>query len=207
MIALTLLLACAESAPPPLAASPALAVEAVDEQPAEPAATTIREGAERAGLDWPPPEISVHIDKSERILAVRSGDSELVRWPVGLGGSPSGDKVRQGDQRTPVGTFRIVTRNPQSAYHLFLGISYPDREDAARGLEAGWLTDAQAESIESADRSGTKPPWGTTLGGAIGIHGGGSGADWTLGCIALDNVHIEELWELAPHGTAVIIRE
>ena len=32
-----------------------------------------------------------------------------------------------------------------------------------------------------------RPDWYTPLGGAIMIHGHGSGSDWTEGCIAVEN--------------------
>ncbi|MCO4743831.1 MAG: L,D-transpeptidase family protein [Proteobacteria bacterium] len=210
MLILPFLIACAaeptEVETPALTPEPhALAPEAEEAEP--PAPTTIREGADQHGLAWPPPDLWIQIDKSDRVLSVLSSDTTLVNWPIGLGGAPAGDKIRQGDQKTPNGTFRIVTRNPKSLYHLFLGISYPDAADAERGMERGWLTETQSDAIAESEANETKPPWNTTLGGAIGIHGGGSSADWTLGCIALDNPHIEELWDLAPHGTRVTIRE
>ena len=43
--------------------------------------------------------------------------------------------------------------------------------------------------------------------GAIGIHGGGSGGDWTLGYIALEDGDIEELWVATRIGTPVTILE
>lgn len=165
---------------------------------------TLREAVAAADLGWPPPDVNVHIDKSDRWLQVRSGDVVLVSWPVGLGG-PLDDKVRMGDLATPEGTFRVVTRNDRSSFHLFLGISYPVTEDAERGLAAGLITPAQARAIREADRAGRVPPWETTLGGKIGIHGGGGGSDWTLGCIAVENEQIEQLWEVARHGTRVTI--
>ena len=101
----------------------------------------------------------------------------------------------------------MVTRNPKSNFHLFLGISYPDPEDAARGLEAGLISQAQHDQIVAAAESRKKPPWSTTLGGAIGIHGGGGSADWTLGCIAVEDAEIEELWAVTRMGTKVRIQE
>lgn len=166
---------------------------------------TLREAAAANGLAWPPPAVSVRVDKSDHSLTVLSGETELLTWPVGLG-DPLGDKLRQGDLRTPEGAFRVVTRNSKSAFHLFLGLSYPDADDAARGLRDGLVTAAQARAISDASRAGRQPNWNTGLGGAIGIHGGGGSSDWTLGCIALENAQIEELWEVAPMGTRVVVQ-
>ena len=166
--------------------------------------TTLRGAADAAGLPWPPPDLTIHVEKAARRLTVRSGDRALVTWPVALGGT-NADKVRQGDRATPEGTFRVVTRNDRSQFHLFLGLSYPTTEDADRGLAGGAITAAQAARIREADAAGRVPPWNTALGGAIGIHGGGAGADWTLGCVAVENTQIEELWAVAPLGTKVVI--
>jgi murein L,D-transpeptidase YafK len=158
------------------------------------------------GLSWPPPQVWVSVDKSDHQLQLWSGEVLLKTYPVALG-EPAGDKERQGDRRTPNGELRVVTRNARSQFHLFLGLSYPNAEDAQRGLESGLINKAQATEIRAADRAGRQPPWGTPLGGAVGIHGGGTGSDWTLGCVALSNEHIEELWGVMPIGTRVVVRE
>lgn len=169
------------------------------------APATLRDVATAQGLPWPPPQVTIRVDKSAHSLTVLSGDTELLTWPVGLG-DPLGDKLRQGDLRTPEGSFRVVTRNSKSAFHLFLGLSYPDADDAARGLRDGLVTSSQAAAITEASRAGRQPSWNTALGGAVGIHGGGGGSDWTLGCIALEDAQIEELWAVAPMGTRVVVQ-
>jgi hypothetical protein len=58
----------------------------------------------------------------------------------------------------------------------------------------------------NAHRNGRRPPWKTALGGEIGIHGGGSGLDWTWGCIALENEAVAELFPVLPLGTPVRIQ-
>ena len=169
-------------------------------------AEPVRDGAVAAGLAWPPPDVWLLVDKSDHTLVAYSGDTAFAEVPVGLG-DPVGDKVRQGDRKTPTGTFRVVTRNDRSSFHLFLGLSYPDADDAARGLTDGLVSAAQAEAIRQADAARRVPPWSTPLGGAIGLHGGGAGADWTLGCVAMEDETIEALWAIAPMGTRVVVRE
>ncbi len=174
--------------------------------PVAQAEPTLREATVAAGLRWPPPDLSVHIDKSDRQLTVQSGATVVKRYPVALG-DPAGDKLVQGDRKTPTGTLYVVTRNDKSQFHLFLGLGYPNAEDADRGLAAGLINAATAERIRQAERARRQPPWETALGGAVGIHGGGTGVDWTLGCVALEDAAIEELWSVAPIGTRVIIEE
>ncbi|PID36323.1 MAG: hypothetical protein CR993_05640 [Rhodobacterales bacterium] len=130
------------------------------------------------------------IEKSARKMTVFRDGVALKTYRIALGFAPVGDKVRQGDGRTPEGVFRINRRNPNSAFHLSLGLDYPQPEDIARA-EAG----------------------GYSPGGDIFIHGqqNGRGAitlayDWTAGCIAVSDKEIQELWEFTPIGTEVEIR-
>ncbi len=146
------------------------------------------------------------IDKYARRLFLYTG-SELVKiYPISLGLDPDGDKERQGDRRTPEGKFYICNKNPKSKYYLSLGISYPNIEDAERGLRQGLITEQQYRAIVRAIKARRKPPWNTALGGAICIHGGGIPWDWTYGCIAMRNEDMEELFRVIPVGTPVIIK-
>jgi murein L,D-transpeptidase YafK len=96
-------------------------------------------------------------------------------------------------------------KNERSKFYLSLGLSYPNEEDAARGLREGLITRAQAASIVGAVRAGRCPPWDTALGGEIFIHGGGTASDWTWGCVALENAEVKELFDAVPAGTPVRI--
>ncbi len=66
-------------------------------------------------------------------------------------------------------------------------------------------------SIAAAIKRKEKPPQNTKLGGDIFIHGGGTGKlfgmikDWTLGCVALENEEIKELFDTVPVKTPVRI--
>ncbi|MGB3753710.1 MAG: L,D-transpeptidase family protein [Parerythrobacter sp.] len=137
----------------------------------------------------------VLVDKSDRTLALYSG-GRLVRIIGGIafGDAPYGHKRFKGDERTPEGRYNIDTRNPNSAYHLSLRISYPNAADRA-----------------FAERLGRDP------GGDIFIHGqpnmlpaADTGArlpgDWTDGCIAVGNAEMEELWRAIPDETPIVIQ-
>jgi murein L,D-transpeptidase YafK len=153
-----------------------------------------------------PTTLRIEIRKSDRRLLVARGPQILREYRIGLGFAPTGDKEREGDGRTPEGDYVVCARNPQSRYHLSLGLSYPNAADAARGLVAGAISQAQHDAILSALAKGGRPPWDTPLGGEIFIHGNGSHRDWTLGCIALDDADMDELYALTPVGTPVRIR-
>ncbi|HZD39531.1 MAG TPA: L,D-transpeptidase family protein [Terriglobales bacterium] len=133
------------------------------------------------------------IEKSARRLTVISRGDVLKTYKIALGGNPIGPKERQGDNKTPEGTYVIDARNRDSRYHLSLHISYPNEEDKNRARELG-----------------------VSPGGDIMIHGIKNGSswvgnahaqvDWTNGCIAVTNEEIEEIARLAPNGTIVQIR-
>ena len=134
----------------------------------------------------------VFIEKKARRLTLFRGGKALRSYRVALGFEPVGKKSTEGDGRTPEGRYVIDRRKPNSRFHRALHISYPNAEDkrqaAARGVSPG---------------------------GDIMIHGLMNGMgwlgkahllrDWTLGCIALTNEELDEIWRMAPDGTTVEI--
>ena len=98
------------------------------------------------------------IFKGQRQLELYSEGAVVRTYRVGLGLNPVDDKEREGDRATPEGDFYIFTKNPKSAYYLSLGISYPNIEDAERGLRAGLITRAQHDQIVSAIKKKAAPP-------------------------------------------------
>lgn len=164
-----------------------------------------RRFCEQQGVPFPLRQPSVEIHKAQRVLRLYEGRRLLAEFPIALGSRPQGDKEREGDRKTPEGNFYICEKHYSPRFYLFLGLSYPDPDDAKRGKLAGLIDESQYRAILKAHREGTCPPWDTPLGGAIGIHGGGTHRDWTLGCIAVDNAHIELLYALLPVGTKVRI--
>jgi murein L,D-transpeptidase YafK len=136
---------------------------------------------------------SIVVEKKQHRLSLYYRGLLMRSYLVALGQQPKGDKIRQGDNRTPEGMFRTEARNPQSHYHRALKISYPDAAHIAR-----------------AHALGVQP------GGDIMIHGlparqAWVGAahrdfDWTEGCIAVTNKEIEEIWNVVPVGTPILIK-
>ena len=128
------------------------------------------------------------VHKGRREMLLLHGESVVRQYRVALGREPVGHKEREGDGRTPEGRYTIDRRNPKSAYHLSLRISYPNEADQARARELG-----------------------VDPGGDIMIHGMPNGGgiregDWTQGCIAVSDAEVEEIWELVGDGTLVEIR-
>ena len=144
------------------------------------------------------------ITKHLRSLAVYDGDEEVMRVPVVVGKNPA-DKQREGDLATPEGEFYICHKNPDSQYHRFLGLSYPNVEDAERGLCDKLITRADHEQIHDAIARRDCPPWKTALGGEVGLHGPTPNKTWTHGCIAMSVEQIERLYDLLELGDEVTI--
>ena len=134
------------------------------------------------------PEVTrVLIDKGERRMHLLHNEQVLKSYSVGLGFAPAGHKAVEGDGRTPEGEYRIDRRNPNSEFHLSIGISYPNQQDRERAHAVG------------------KSP-----GGDIFIHGRPwknrkGGRDWTAGCIAVTNREIEEIYAMVRDGTPITI--
>ena len=139
------------------------------------------------------PADKVLIEKKERRLTLLLKGEVIKSYKIALGGNPVGPKERQGDNKTPEGTYIIDARNSNSDYHLSLHISYPNEKDKMRAKELG-----------------------VSPGGDIMIHGiknglswvGASHAkfDWTKGCIAVTDQEMQEIYRLVPNGTIVEIR-
>ncbi len=161
-------------------------------------------------------ELSITVYKERQELWLYRGATLTKIYPVFLGSRP-GDKRTRGDNRTPEGDYRVVEKKTSDKFHRFLGIDYPNLEDADRAFNEGKLTADQWVEILHANTKGVKPPWNTPLGGFVGIHGIGDDEgvklqaigdwNWTNGCVALRNHHVEELFQRVPLGTVVRIRK
>jgi len=148
---------------------------------------------------------TILIRKEKRVLEVYDGDALIKTFAFALGFAPAGDKRTEGDGKTPEGEFYVFTKNPQSKFHLSLGLSYPSKDDANRGFAEGLISQKDRDEIIAAIDAKKMPPQKTKLGGEIYIHGGGTDSDWTWGCVALKNDEIEELFTAIPVGTKVTI--
>ncbi len=144
------------------------------------------------------------ITKHAKTLVLLDGEEEVLRIAVVIGKNTA-DKQREGDLATPEGEFYICDKNPKSQYHRFLGVSYPNVEDAERGLREKLITQAEDEQIRGAIFARKCPPWKTALGGEIGLHGPSPNVTWTHGCIAMSVEQIERLYDLMETGDEVTI--
>ncbi len=134
-----------------------------------------------------PAVTKIIVFKNARYMHLMHGTQVLRSYRIDLGFEPAGHKQVEGDGRTPEGLYYIDRRNPDSEFHLSLGISYPNNSDRERAQKLG------------------KSP-----GGDIFIHGRGNPVeylirDWTWGCIAVTNDEMEEVYSMVRKGTPIAI--
>ena len=133
-----------------------------------------------------PQVTQVVVNKGARQMLLMHGNTVLKAYRIGLGNEPIGHKQYEGDGKTPEGLYYIDRRNPDSRYHLSVGVSYPNPQDSALAASVG-----------------------RSAGSDIFIHGQGpegralskQKADWTAGCIAVSDAEIEESYAMVATGT------
>lgn len=152
-----------------------------------------------------PAKTLIKVYKGKNILELYGDEKLIGRFKIGLGRDPWSDKEKEGDNRTPEGTYYVCSRTGETKYTYFIGLSYPNIKDAEKGLQKGIINQATYNRIKKAIDEEKQPPWNTPLGGAIGIHGGGNKSNWTTGCIAMSNEDISILKQYAPIKTQVEI--
>jgi murein L,D-transpeptidase YafK len=142
---------------------------------------------------------TVVISKSKYSLTLFNANGQWISsYPVVFGSKDLGDKMMQGDRKTPEGTFHIVAKRKHEKWNRFISIDYPN-----------------AESVEKFNirKAEGRIPVNAKIGGEIGIHGVWPHEDyaidqyqnWTEGCISTKNNYIQELFDILPIGTTVII--
>ncbi|MBL6449219.1 L,D-transpeptidase [Fulvivirga sp. 29W222] len=143
-------------------------------------------------------KLRILIDKSEYKLTLYSEDVRVKEYPVVFGGDPVGDKLMEGDERTPEGVFSIRGFYPHKSWSKFIWIDYPTQDS--------WKKHKQAK------KEGLIPET-AKIGGEIGIHGVPAGYDhaidykmnWTLGCVSLKNKDVNEIYKYIYEGMPVKI--
>jgi len=139
-------------------------------------------------LSYSGPQVTqIQVFKGKRMMYLLHGDTVLESYKISLGGDPIGPKHFEGDGKTPEGLYYINRRNPNSAYYLSIGISYPNPQQVAYAA-------AQRKKA----------------GGDIFLHGRdgknkGRGRDWTAGCIAVKDKEIREIYAMVRENTPIFI--
>jgi hypothetical protein len=134
---------------------------------------------------------AIIINKAERKLTLFKHGKAVFTFTVGLGKNGYKDKLFSGDGATPEGRYSIIKKlgEGESKYYKALLLDYPNQEDKKEFLKA-----KKRGLISKMAR----------IGGLIEIHGGGKDST-TYGCIAIENHHMDKLFEMVDIETPVTI--
>ncbi len=143
-------------------------------------------------------QISILVEKSKYRLTIYRDKQPLKSYPIVLGEHPIGDKLSEGDRRTPEGIFQITALYPHAQWSKFSLLGYPN--------PASWRKHLSAKQTG-------KIPWYKPIGRDVGIHGVPANFDnlidkhvnWTWGCISLKTTDVNEIYEVSHAGTIVEI--
>lgn len=162
----------------------------------------------------PDENINLYVNVKDRTMYVNYKDTTLKKYRISYGSrTDEGNKEKEGDFKTPRGTFYVCTKDVYSPPKGYLGsrwmlLSYPDPGAAKRGLQSGLIEQWIYNEIDQAYSNKSIPPQNTILGSAIGIHGGAKPnlqKDWTAGCVGMYDQDVEEIFEVVKVGTQVVI--
>jgi hypothetical protein len=140
-----------------------------------------------AGVDFPPERIQLIALKESKRLELWVWAQRKWRhihdYPIFAASGHAGPKLREGDKQVPEGFYRITALNPNSKFHLSLKLGYPNPFDWQHAMDEGR----------------EKP------GSDIFIHG----SAWSVGCLAIGNQNVEELYglvsQIGPEKVQVMI--
>jgi murein L,D-transpeptidase YafK len=143
--------------------------------------------------------VYIIVDKSDYELQIYDEQGWYATYPVVFGNKNLGDKMMEGDRKTPEGTFKIVSKRPHEKWHKMLMLDYPNQESWSKFNQRK----AKGEIPKSAK-----------IGGGIAIHGTWPNdnivvdgyTNWTNGCVSLKNEDLDEIENFLPIGTRVVIR-
>lgn len=153
----------------------------------------------RKKINYPPTSYYIIVDKSENTLTVYDPRDWVVQFPCTFGSDDLGDKMVQGDRRTPEGRFHISSKYPHKKWDRFMRLDYPTAVDVAKFNQR---------------KAAGQIPQNAKIGGDIGIHGTWPREEWavdnlqawTQGCVSMRNADVEELYSMVGPGTLVIIQ-
>ncbi len=162
-------------------------------------------------------DYTILISKKKNELIVQRDEQLIKKYHIASGKGGIGTKQRRGDNKTPIGVYRVSEFRQSDRFHYFIQLDYPSLIDAWYGYKNQTIDANDFKRITSAHKNKQNPPQDTPLGGFIGIHGLGQTTpkkldihqtfDWTNGCIALKNEEVTDLRQFIQVGTQIIIQE
>jgi murein L,D-transpeptidase YafK len=138
------------------------------------------------------------IDKSDYELQVYDEQGWLATYPIVFGSKDLGDKMKEGDRRTPTGEFKVLLKKTNKKWGVELLLDYPTQESIAK------FNLRKAQGLI---------PKNAKIGNGIAIHGTRKDEEWTVdnfynwtdGCVSVKYSDMQELYDMIPEGTPVSI--
>jgi len=139
------------------------------------------------------------VDKSDYELKVYDEDGWYATYPVVFGGKDLGDKMKEGDKKTPNGSFRVVLKKIHPKWGPELLLDYPN--------------EVSYQKFNERKKRGLIPK-NARIGDGIAIHATRPEEEWTIdsyynwtdGCVSVKYTEMKDLFSYIPIGTPVTIQ-
>lgn len=139
------------------------------------------------------------VDKSDYELKVYDDEGWYATYPIVFGSKDLSDKMREGDKRTPTGSFKVVLKKIHPKWGPELLLDYPNPESYRR------FNERKAKGLI---------PKTAKIGDGIAIHATRPEEEWTVdnfynwtdGCVSVKYSEMKDLFSYIPVGTPVTIQ-
>ena len=140
------------------------------------------------------------VDKSEYELYVYDDEGWYATYPIVFGSKDLGDKMKEGDKKTPDGQFKVILKKIHKQWGPELLLDYPNKESYQR------FNDRKSKGMISKTAK---------IGDGIAIHATRPQEEWTIdnfynwtdGCVSVKYTEMKDLYSYIPVGTPVTIRQ
>jgi len=139
------------------------------------------------------------VDKSDYELKVYDEEGWYATYPIVFGSRDLSDKMREGDKRTPIGSFKVILKKIHPKWGHELLLDYPNQESVQR------FNQRKATGVI---------PKNAKIGNGIAIHATRPQEEWTVdnfynwtdGCVSVKYTEMKDLFSYIPVGTSVTIK-
>ena len=140
------------------------------------------------------------VDKSDYELKVYDDEGWYATYPIVFGSKDLSDKMKEGDKRTPDGSFKVILKKIHPKWGPELLLDYPNDESFQKFSER---------------KSKGLLPRNAKIGGGIAIHATMPQEEWTIdnfynwtdGCVSVKYTEMKDLFSYIPLGTPVTIQQ
>ena len=140
------------------------------------------------------------VDKSDYELKVYDDEGWYATYPIVFGSKDLGDKMKEGDKRTPDGQFKVVLKKIHQKWGPELLLDYPN--------------DMSIQKFNQRKAKGLIPK-NASIGNGIAIHATRPNEEWTVdnfynwtdGCVSVKYTEMKDLFSYIPVGTPVTIQQ